>query len=574
MDRELAIRYLNGLARALGPDNLGAPVDAAAAALNLGLAGVGYAGHKAGLLKEPLALIEKPVGGSDWIAEKLGNADDGSGAYTAGRLTPLAVGLARMGGAGAAKLTDKMLTQGPAAHGRAAQRGAIRVSRGPGDKPDPELVLSTSMNQELLPELMTKGGSAELYSPSMGIKRGQVMTEFGDLALIPKLGAFDPATSPSTLFNRDAYTARWHHFDGRAAKDALKRRETALKYTGVNDNEVAERFLRGDFAGDGVVFQGKPLAEHPEIAPLLERFQEVAKSSNPYTAFDRLTSLDTDYYDPQHFQGFGMLHQAISGLGGGELARIQRAPDLAKQARARMQDRAVPFTRPEDLRMNEGGSLGIPQKNDPLSGGYGGFWHDLSMETSPAFRSFQAFERNPLGAGLLRKNHVDQNAFQRKVRERGFGDNFGWLNSSAQEAAVRLVPRGPGELRDILAGEALDDYDVGAALRQDFIRNGFTPEQMVAAAPELYKAAALVRRGIQHTPSDYAELKVMGSVPVNPESFAGAIVRGQALPNVRDALQRLGLPMVESSLGASPEEQLQLVNALQRGLAAPRQPAK
>lgn len=488
MDRNTAIRYFNGLARALGPDNLGMPVDAAAQALNLGLAGVGYAGHKAGLLKEPLPLVEKPVGGSDWIAEKLGNADDGSGAYTAGRLTPLAVGLARMGGAGLTKLTDKMLTQGPAAHGRAAQRGAIRVSRGPGDKPDPELVLTTSLNQELLPQLMTKGGSAELYSPSMGIKRGQVMTEFGDLALIPKLGAFDPATSPSTLFNRDAYTARWHHFDGRVAKDAL--------------------------------------------------------------------------------------YNSISGLGGGEVAKIYRAPDLAKQARARMQDRAVPFARPEDLRMNEGGTLGTPQKNDPLSGGYGGFWHDLSMETSPAFRSFQAFERNQLGAGLLRGTYGTQDRFQRKVREKGFGDDFGWLSDSAQEAAVRLVPRGPGELRDILAGERISDSDVGRILRYEFIDNGFTPEQMLAAAPKLYKAAALVRRGIQHTPSDYAELKVMGSVPVNPESFAGAIVHGQALPDVRDALQRLGLPMVESSLAASPEEQLRVVNALQRGLAAPRQPAK
>jgi hypothetical protein len=128
MDRQQAIRYFNGLARGLGPDNLGAPVDAAAAALNLGLAGVGYAGHKTGLLKEPLGLIEKPVGGSDWIAEKLGNADDGSGAYTAGRLTPMAVGLARLGGRGAVKAVDKALTSGPAAHGKAAQRGAVKVA--------------------------------------------------------------------------------------------------------------------------------------------------------------------------------------------------------------------------------------------------------------------------------------------------------------------------------------------------------------------------------------------------------------------------------------------------------------
>lgn len=574
MDRNTAIRYFNGLARALGPDNLGMPVDVAAQALNLGLAGAGYVGHKTGLLQEPLPLVEKPVGGSDWIAEKLGSADDGSGAYTAGRMTPLAVGLARAGGAGMTKLVDKMLTQGPAAHGRAAQRGAIRVSRGPGDQPDPELVLSTSLNQELLPKLMTKGGSAELYSPSMGIKRGQVMTEFGDLALIPKLGAFDPATSPSALFNRDAYTARWHNFEGRAAKDALKGGETALRYVGSTDTDVARRFLLGDFDKDTILLGGKPIQNDPEIAALIQRFRDVAKTSDPATAYDRLISMDTDYYEPEHWKGMGTLYNAISGLGGGNVAQIYRAPDLAKHARSRMQDRAVPFARPEDLRMNEGGSLGIPLKNDPLSGWYGGFWHDLSMETSPAFRSFQAYERNPLGAGLLRGDYSNQNLFQRKVREKGFGDQFGWLNPSAQQEAVQLVPRGPGELRDILAGEDTGSAGIGDALRGDFIRNGFTTEQMLAAAPELYKAAALVRRGIQHTPSDYAELKVLGSVPVNPESFAGAIVRGQAFPDVRDALQRLGLPMVESPLNASPQEQLEMVNALQRGLAASRQPAK
>lgn len=49
----------------------GAPVDTLTLALNALIAGGGYAGHKMGLLNTPPGLIEKPVGGSEWIAEKM-----------------------------------------------------------------------------------------------------------------------------------------------------------------------------------------------------------------------------------------------------------------------------------------------------------------------------------------------------------------------------------------------------------------------------------------------------------------------------------------------------------------------
>jgi hypothetical protein len=44
MDKATAIRYFNGLARGLGPDVLGAPVDAATQLTNLAIAGGGYLG--------------------------------------------------------------------------------------------------------------------------------------------------------------------------------------------------------------------------------------------------------------------------------------------------------------------------------------------------------------------------------------------------------------------------------------------------------------------------------------------------------------------------------------------------
>jgi len=63
--------FIQGASKGFWAGNLGAPVDMATIALNSLIAGGGYAGHKVGLLSTPPALIEKPVGGSEWIAEKM-----------------------------------------------------------------------------------------------------------------------------------------------------------------------------------------------------------------------------------------------------------------------------------------------------------------------------------------------------------------------------------------------------------------------------------------------------------------------------------------------------------------------
>lgn len=84
---------LLGLGRALGPDVAGAPVDVMQNLLNLGIAGGGYLGHKAGLLNQPPELLKNSVGGSDWLASKTNTSDTGTTAYTAGTVIPLLFGL-------------------------------------------------------------------------------------------------------------------------------------------------------------------------------------------------------------------------------------------------------------------------------------------------------------------------------------------------------------------------------------------------------------------------------------------------------------------------------------------------
>jgi len=66
--------FIQGASKGFWAGNLGAPVDMATLALNGLIAGGGYAGHKLGLLSTPPELIEKPVGGSEWIADKMRGA--------------------------------------------------------------------------------------------------------------------------------------------------------------------------------------------------------------------------------------------------------------------------------------------------------------------------------------------------------------------------------------------------------------------------------------------------------------------------------------------------------------------
>lgn len=67
--------------------------------------------------------------------------------------------------------------------------------------------------------------ATHLYSPSLAVTPGsQLDNSFADgITLIPRTGAFDPATSNSSLFNRDVWTPRYYHYDGSARDDAAAR---------------------------------------------------------------------------------------------------------------------------------------------------------------------------------------------------------------------------------------------------------------------------------------------------------------------------------------------------------------
>lgn len=71
--KKILAALLDSANRGMVAGTLGAPVDVATQAANLGIAGAGYAGHKLGLLNEPPELIDPShaIGSSEWIGRKM-----------------------------------------------------------------------------------------------------------------------------------------------------------------------------------------------------------------------------------------------------------------------------------------------------------------------------------------------------------------------------------------------------------------------------------------------------------------------------------------------------------------------
>lgn len=149
--------------------------------------------------------------------------------------------LARGAGKVSAALADALAA---APVGRSAQRGAIRVGG------DPSLMPSHSTSTESLAQTINNG-VPELYSPSIGIKKNDLMSGFEsggtDVRLIPRVGAYDPQNSTSSLFNRDVYTPRWESYSGSITKDVAERMQrmggTTAQAAGWAKTRLKERFV-------------------------------------------------------------------------------------------------------------------------------------------------------------------------------------------------------------------------------------------------------------------------------------------------------------------------------------------
>jgi hypothetical protein len=274
-------------------------------------------------------------------------------------------------------------------------------------------------------------GVAELYSPSIGVQKGGLQPLFGDMYLIPKVGAFDPKTYPSTMWNRDAYTPRRTDFPGNP----------------VSSLADAD-FSRGSY-----------------------RYRTMAE--------DRL--LDRFMTDPE---GYRM----TEGLGVGNKGKF-------------------------------GASVHVTPD------------HADAMMASPHFRSYSQYERSPYGADVL----MDKGT-------------TGGLGSNSAATAENLYTDFRGDFRDAQDkwGRRLGD-DAGIMHEIDLhglIQTVKKYEDLLKDSPEGAKLFGEYRSRMASLPSDYAEVKMTGAVPITREHWAGVMLPDQgkeAQKVVRAYLDRQGI---------------------------------
>jgi hypothetical protein len=134
---------------------------------------------------------------------------------------------------------------------RSSQRGAITVGG------DPDLYPYHGTGAEKLLDAIRGSKVPELSGPSIGISKGGVDLSFahgpgGGVVLIPRVGAYDPATSPSTLFNRDAYTPRDRYVEPYSTNSKVQEQLQHLEERrllgsfGVTREQLRESGLRGE----------------------------------------------------------------------------------------------------------------------------------------------------------------------------------------------------------------------------------------------------------------------------------------------------------------------------------------
>lgn len=145
---------------------------------------------------------------------------------------------------GALAVADALFS---APSGKAAQRGAIRVGG------DPSLMPSHNTSTESLANTLNNG-TMELYTPSIGIKRHDLMSGFDGggvpMNLIPKVGAYDPQNSTASLFNRDVYSPRWGDRPGKITKSVAAQMRNyggeVRQATAAAEDRLDDRFIRPD----------------------------------------------------------------------------------------------------------------------------------------------------------------------------------------------------------------------------------------------------------------------------------------------------------------------------------------
>lgn len=179
-------------------------------------------------------------------------------------------------------------------------------------------------------------GLKELQSPSFAITKDAVHNDFSagrhdGVLLIPKVGALDPATSASTIFNRDAYTPRrWQsaeqdpNYPGTRAQARL-------------DDRLKQRELRGGEVGIEGLSENVGPSQNAAIleSPTFKSFKDYENSpQGARTLITHENDVDIPLYDVM----FNRLQNKLDVGDWGEIKRMAGGKgEDARTARAMIQ---------------------------------------------------------------------------------------------------------------------------------------------------------------------------------------------------------------------------------------------
>lgn len=176
---------------------------------------------------------------------------------------------------------------------------------------------------------------------------------------------------------------------------------------------------------------------------------------------------------------------------------------------------------------------------------------DIAIKGSPAFRSFKDFERSAKGAPLLteRGRMADHDIYEHAAIRRAFDKRM------PEEITDIVNDKNLKQIASSYLQAKAQGQSDPAAIREvgHYLRLSKLPEnvqlEILKNKDKLPIIANDVQQAYRRSPSEYAELKVHGPVPVTGENFAGVVLRpGQRQTDANDAVIKAlvdrGVPVV------------------------------
>lgn len=243
----------------------------------------------------------------------------------------------------------------------------------------------------------------------------------------------------------------------------------------------------------------------------------------------------TDFYSPRRKQA-----EFVPG-DEGDYARVKDNQSDSWPRERLLRDAA--YDRMKDkysIIRSKGGVFAETESTDMLGPKAKSLW-PKAVAAAPRFQSFKHFEDSPKGAARLTADALP----------RSYSQNFEDDVASTTRVGYRLAdPANPGQF--LLPTEYARRYGPGMLMNRNVWENGgrvydsgnyelLSPNQLNNVLGMLRKS---YKQNIHEAPSEYAEVKRYGHVPLAGENFPYAILEPKTFEKYSDALRKRGIKVL------------------------------